>query len=96
MENSQTHPIITPVPGEPTRFRVLSRHRLQKDHLVDLVGFRGKGECSCEHFRFKIAKKWRMDEKAEPCWHIAAAVAYLKARLYASWLKWALENGKRV
>jgi len=41
----------------PLRMRVISKSRPELEHLVDLGSFRGNGECSCEHFDYRLRPK---------------------------------------
>ena len=45
---------VTPLAGEWFRFHVTSMSQPEFPHLVDLEPFGWNGQCSCEHFRFRL------------------------------------------
>lgn len=59
------------------RFRVLSMTRAEVEHVVDLGSYMGNGECSCEHFTFRllptIEKGLAHQGHPTRCSHIMAA-----------------------
>ena len=59
----------------PLRWVVTSRSRPDVEHLVDLAAFGGIGNCSCEHFQFRIAPDLRDGRRlgARRCSHILVA-----------------------
>lgn len=75
---------VTPIEGEPLRFRVTSRSRGRIEHLVDLLENEGFGMCSCENFHFRIqpilnARKRGETDDREPsrCYHILRVREYI-------------------
>ena len=75
---------VTPIVGEFWRFHIRSRTRADL-HLVDLEAYNFNGECSCEHFRFKLCRM--LDDGAKPsesrrCDHIKRARAYMTEILF--------------
>lgn len=72
------------------QFHVSSRSRAIK-HLVELSGLNGNGECSCEHFQFKL----RPEVQAggfEQCSHIKAVWAEINSKLNAHWTKFTFDR----
>lgn len=59
----------------PLRFKVQSKARHDIVHVVDLGAFNGNGECSCEHFQFRLLPKLQEQpgKKTWRCKHIEAA-----------------------
>lgn len=58
------------------RWRVSSLTRGDIEHVVDLGAWRGNGECSCEHFQFRLMPFLRDGNpigQATRCGHIVAA-----------------------
>lgn len=57
------------------RMRVSSESRPEIEHIVDLGGYRGNGECSCEHFEFRLRPQIEEKPGGKPkrCLHIEAA-----------------------
>lgn len=54
-------------------FRVASKSRPEIEHLVDLAGLNGNGECSCENFEFRLKPEIEKTGKIKRCVHIEAA-----------------------
>lgn len=72
-------PQVEPVEGEPGRFWVQSRSRLNLRHLVDMWEYRGNGACGCEDFERKYRP--HLEEGALPspllaCRHLHAVRAF--------------------
>lgn len=61
--------------GDSMRWIVTSASRPEIEHLVQLDAFGGIGECSCEHFQFRIAPDLREGRRAGAtrCTHITVA-----------------------
>lgn len=58
----------------PARWHVSSDSDPERTHLVDVLSFRGFGECSCEHFEFRILPAIKAGAMTpERCKHILAA-----------------------
>lgn len=60
----------------PWQWHVASESEPDQPHLVDITGYQGNGECSCRHFRFRLAPELRMGRTPSPatrCKHIRAA-----------------------
>ena len=77
---SAIHPRVTPIPGEALRYYVGSRSRQAVQHIVDLSALYGNGQCSCEAFCFKAAKRLATGEvpsEQTECRHIREAKRYL-------------------
>jgi hypothetical protein len=77
---TEAFPEVTKVEGEVLRYWVRSRSRTTLDHLVDLMGHGGNGECACERFGFKMARdlaKGLTPGLRTECWHIQLAKRYL-------------------
>lgn len=58
------------------RWRVASRTRGEIEHVVDLGKWGGNGECSCEHFQYRLLPFLRDGNpagQATRCGHIVAA-----------------------
>jgi hypothetical protein len=59
------------------RFRVLSATRGDVEHVVDIGAHQGNGECSCEHFQFRLLPAIESNlahrGHATRCSHIMAA-----------------------
>ena len=55
------------------RFRFESDTRKEIAHVVDLAGFHGFGECSCEDFQYRILPALHRGEAANRCKHLVAA-----------------------
>lgn len=83
-DNKDTPPLATtirvagvsPVPGEVLRYRVKSRSRPWRLHLVDLSEFKGNGQCTCEHFEIRCMPKLIAGASPDPileCYHIRQA-----------------------
>jgi len=68
-------------PHERLVFHVESRSGADKWHRVDLEADGFKGECSCEHYRYRM-KKERKDGGRGECLHIKVAlVAFARSIL---------------
>ncbi len=77
---SVIHPRVTPIPGEALRYYVSSGSRKSVQHVVDLSGYYGNGQCSCEAFCFKAAPRWASGEvpsEQTECRHIREAKRHL-------------------
>ena len=60
----------------PFRFRVLSASRPDVEHVVDVSANGGIGECSCEHFTYRLYPaivEGLVEGDAGRCGHIVAA-----------------------
>lgn len=58
------------------RWRVTSGSRPDVEHVVDLGAHGGNGECSCEHFQFRLLPKIQEGHRCETatrCSHIMVA-----------------------
>lgn len=87
-------PSVSPVRGEPLRYFVQSRSRTKIVHLVDLTGFDGNGECSCERFAFSMGPnlvKGITPGLRTECAHITLAKRYLAAQV----IRQTLENARK-
>lgn len=65
------------------RFRFESDTRKEIAHVVDLAGFGGFGECSCEDFQYRILPLLHRGEAANRCKHLVAAREHLAAQVIA-------------
>ena len=60
----------------PFRFRVASQTRPDIEHVVDVSAHNGIGECTCEHFQFRLLPTITQriaSRQAHRCSHICAA-----------------------
>lgn len=59
----------------PARWHVSSESRPGETHMVDVLAFRGFGECSCEHFAFRMLPELTASGSTTfaRCKHIEAA-----------------------
>jgi|VirMetMinimDraft_7_1064189.scaffolds.fasta_scaffold00064_42 hypothetical protein len=55
--------------------RVVSKSRKDIEHIVDLGAYQGNGDCTCEHFDFRLRPKieGRTERGFRRCAHIEAA-----------------------
>lgn len=60
---------------EARRYLLTSLTNPDNVHLVDLDEFDGYGECSCEHFQFRLYPRLRLGRKplVSPCRHLRLA-----------------------
>lgn len=49
-------PRVIPISGEPLRYEVESSEPGKENYLVDLAEFSFNGQCSCEHFDYRLRK----------------------------------------
>jgi hypothetical protein len=68
--------VVEDIEGEPLRFLVDSRSRVEMKHLVDLEELNGRGRCGCEHFSIRLDK-----EKHLTCDHVKAAQIHLAKKV---------------
>lgn len=67
---------VSPIDGEPLRYRVLSRKDRTRSYLVDLEEFDGNGQCDCEHFTYRMKPLLDRGALSSPetrCYHIQLA-----------------------
>lgn len=62
----------------PARWHVTSDSRPDETHVVDVLAFNGFGECSCEHFQYRMLPELQKAAAGEHvtlsrCKHIEAA-----------------------
>ncbi len=77
---STIHPLVTGIPGEALRYYVGSTSRRAVWHVVDLSALYGNGQCSCEAFNYKAAKRLASGEvpsEQTECRHIREAKRFL-------------------
>lgn len=67
---------VEDIEGEPLRFHVGSKSRVEIKHLVDLEELNGRGRCGCEHFSIRLDK-----EKHLTCDHVKAAQIHLAKKV---------------
>jgi hypothetical protein len=63
-------------------FFVRSRTNPFVEHAVDVMAYQGNGECTCEHFMFKLGpqlKEGKRHWRKYKCFHILLAETYLLA-----------------
>lgn len=79
MKPPRKEPTFTVRPFEARRFFVSSSEGSGREHLVDLDEHKGRGECGCEDFQFRVAPEYRAGNEAIlACKHISAARAFEK------------------
>lgn len=76
---ASAEPLVTPIEGEPLRFRVASRSRRHVWFIVDVE----ENACSCEQHEFRIAPALSRGEYVPRCFHLRAARNYLLDKMIA-------------
>ena len=67
---------VEEIEGEPLRYFVTSRSRVEMRHLVDLAELNCRGRCGCEHFSIRLDV-----QKHLTCDHIKAAQIHLAKKV---------------
>jgi hypothetical protein len=77
--------IVREVPGEEMRFRVESWSNPAQPHTVDLLAYKGAGECSCTDWQ---TRRWPAIRDGATtgtrCRHVIAARSYFLDSLLAT------------
>lgn len=70
---------VTPIPGEPLRYRVASETNPEKKYLVELDANHNAGQCECTDWRMRIGPLQQDDYQRKirrRCKHLRAAMEF--------------------